>query len=140
MPNIQDNFSKLEDAMNRRDKKAYMALYHPDAVVIDPMYSEPLQGSAAIEEDMSNFFDAFPDLEGRVERVITNSDTCAAEFTLAGTHKGLLHGPAGDIEATNEHIELHMSAFTKFDEEGRIIEEHRYYDTGTLLGQLGLTA
>ena len=137
MPTVQEQVDRMRDAFDNYDTEAFAALYHPDAVVTDPMYPEPLQGVDAIKKDMEEFATAFPDLEGRFDRVIVDSDTCAMELTMQGTHTGLLHARSGDIPPTNKPIELHMSAFARFDDQGRIVEERRYYDTAAMFEQLG---
>jgi steroid delta-isomerase-like uncharacterized protein len=139
MTDIRSKLDEMTEAINRHDKQAFVALYHPDAVVVDPMYPEPLRGNEAIENDMNDFLEAFPDLEGRVERVLTDGDTCAVEFSMKGTHEGALLGPRGDLAPSHRPMQMNMSAFTRFDEEGRIVEEHRYYDRAALLDQLGMT-
>jgi steroid delta-isomerase-like uncharacterized protein len=136
MAAIRNQIEKLTEAINRHDEDAFATLYHSDAVVMDPMVREPLRGNEAIKKDMADFITAFPDLKGHVDRVITDSDTCAMEVTMRGTHAGPLHGPDGDISPTNKPVEMHMGAFARFDEDGRIVEEHRYYDVANVLEQL----
>jgi hypothetical protein len=44
----------------------------------------------------------------------------------------------GDIPATGRSAEVKMAGFTRVDESGSIVEEHRYYDLAGLIDQLGV--
>ncbi len=131
---------KQIDAVNRHDITAFTACYSPNAVVMDPQYPEPLRGGGAIGKDMTDFLTALPDLELRLKRTITEGDSYAAEITMSGTHKGPLIGPSGQIPATNKRVEIGAILLVQLDKDGRIAEEHRYYDLAGMMSQLGLMA
>src|SRR4051794_5731073 len=58
------------------------------------------EGKAACSEFYGSWFAAFPDAHVDVHRVHVIDDVVVEEGTFSGTHKGVLHGPAGDIPAT----------------------------------------
>lgn len=133
----RDTLKKQLDALNSHDPATFASFYRPDVSVFDPAYPEPLKGQEAVRKDMEDFVVAFPDVEMKIERVVEDENSAAYEIRMSGTHKGPLLGPAGQIPATNKKIEVGGGIFTRFDSDGRIIEERRYYDLAGLLGQIG---
>lgn len=131
----------LEDqvaAINAHDAERLAAFYSEDAVVRDPQYAEPLHGRAAVTNDSSDFFAAFPDLRAEVTCSVISDSIIAAEMTLAGTHTGPLRLPSGEIPPTGRPLRFAMAFFSRIDESGLIVDERRYYDVADQLEQLGL--
>lgn len=140
MGKLADFAHKLEKAMNSHDGSAVGALYATDAVAHDPSYPEPLRGRPAIEKDATGFFAAFSDLKMEVTKTIEEGDASGAgEFRFSGTHDGPLTTPMGDIPATHRKMVMRGAAFVTMNGQGEITEERRYYDTGQIMQQLGLT-
>lgn len=140
MGKIEDTLKKLTTAMNGHDAKAVSALYADDAVAYDPFYPQPLRGRKAIEEDAASFMKGFSDVRMDALSVLQKDDrTGAAEIRFTGTHDGPLTTPAGEIPATNKKIDVRGGGFVKLNESGLIVEERRYYDSGQMMQQLGLT-
>lgn len=139
MGKVADMARKLADAMNGHDPKALSELYADDAVVYDPLYPEPLRGRAAIENDAASFFNGFSDLRTEMHTVLEQDDRGAVELGFKGTHDGTLSSPLGDIPATNKRLDMRVGGFAKLNAQGQIVEERRYFDTGQMMQQLGLT-
>ncbi|WP_077490485.1 ester cyclase [Sinomonas mesophila] len=124
-------------AFNSHDATGFTAFYADDAVVVDPQYPEPLRGRAAIEEDVAAFFTAMPDLRATVTNVLTAGESVAAEMDVTGTQTGPLALPDGELPATGRRIDQKFASFSRVDAQGRIAEEHRYYDLAAIQAQLG---
>jgi steroid delta-isomerase-like uncharacterized protein len=124
------------DAVNRKDVAAFAALYAPNAVLHDPQYPQSLEGKDAIQKDLTDFLQGFPDLHAVVRTVVESGDRYASEGKFTGTHKGPLPTPAGEIPPTGKRIEFVGANFCRLDAQGRILEESRYYDLGGLFAQL----
>lgn len=135
----KDVVREWTEAVNRRDAEGFAALYAPNAILRDPMYPEALEGRDAIRRDIEDFMGGFPDLHAVTRSVMESGDSYAAEATLAGTHRGALPTPAGEIAPTGKRIELNGAVFCRLDGRGRILEESRYYDLAGLLAQLEVT-
>jgi steroid delta-isomerase-like uncharacterized protein len=133
-PTLQTQF----DAMNKHDPAKFVSVYHPKAEVFDPMAPDLLRGHDAIRKDMEEFIRAFPDLEVDIERAVEKDDTAAYEITMKGTHTGPLVSPTLELAPTNRKVKVGGGIFVRFDPDGRIVEERRYYDAAGLLGQLGV--
>ena len=127
---------KWTDAINRHDTAGFAALYAPNAVLRDPQYPEPIEGRDAIQKDLNDFLQGFPDLHVVLRSMMEAGDSYAAEGTFVGTHQGPLPTPSGDVPPTGKRIEFNAAGFYRLDGQGRILEETRYYDTQGLLAQL----
>jgi steroid delta-isomerase-like uncharacterized protein len=126
------------EALNAHDAKAFAATYAADAVVHDPLYPQPLKGRDAIEQDMVELLRAFPDARFDWGPLLQDGGTVAGEFTLRGTHLGPLASPDGEITATGNSINNSGAIFSKFNADGEVTEERRYYDVAGLMAQIEL--
>jgi predicted ester cyclase len=96
-----------------------------------------MRGREEVLGFLATFWDAFPDGRLELSRVFAERSVAAAEGRFIGTHTGVLRTPAGDVPATNRHVELRwMSSYDVRGDE--LASEHLYFDQVELLGQLGL--
>jgi steroid delta-isomerase-like uncharacterized protein len=77
---------------------------------------------------------AFPDQRNEIHTLRHADDAVVVEFDLLGTHLG----PFAGFEPTGRTFRCRMAAIFEFDGD-RIVCERIYFDSGTLLRQLGLT-
>ena len=138
MTAFEDLAKKWTDAFNRHDARGVAAHYAQDCVAYDPFYPEPLKGRAAIEKDAADSFRAFPDLRVEVINIFEKGDRAAGEIRMTGTNSGPLITPMGEIPATGKRSDMRGALVGRINAENLIVEERRYYDTGTLMKQLGL--
>lgn len=136
--NIEQIAQRAIEAFNAHDAKAWGALYASDAVVTDPQYPEPLRGRDAIEKDFQDFLTAFGDLQGRTTSLLVQGNTYVWEGVASGTHTGPMEVPGQTIPPTNRRMEFPGCFVGAVNDQGQIMEERRYYDVATILGQLGL--
>ncbi len=76
---------------------------------------------------------AFPDQRNELIALHHADDAVITEFDLLGTHLGPLMG----IEPTGKEFRCRMTAFFLFEED-RLVCERVYFDSGSILRQLGL--
>ena len=134
----------LADALDR-----YFAAWNdhdPDAVVQsladggsyqDPTTDGPLTGDA-LAANVATLLTGFPDLQFDLVSVASTGDAAAAaQWLMRGTNTGPM--PAGP--ATGQTVELPGADFIDYDPGAdRIARVVGYFDTATLLTQLGLQA
>jgi steroid delta-isomerase-like uncharacterized protein len=89
-------------------------------------------------EAVANYFKAsravFPDQRNELLAMHQADDAVIVEFNLLGTHKG----PMGKAAPTGRSFKCRMVAIFVFDGE-KIACERVYWDSATILRQLGLT-
>jgi predicted ester cyclase len=85
----------------------------------------------------SVFWEAFPDIELTITRVVEEGTSVAIQGRAQGTHKGTLHTPGGDIPPTDRPVNLTFSQ--DFEVQGGVIVAVRHhFDRLELLEQLGV--
>src|SRR5262245_27794001 len=122
------------EAENRHDFDAVLATFdHPryELVATGDVYDGPAEVARYYDETRR----AFPDQRNRVERVHHADDAVIVEFDLMGTHEGPLRG----VPPTGRAFSCRMTAVFVFAEgRDRMICERVYFDSATILRQLGL--
>ena len=114
--------------------RAIATFAHPryELIATDRMYD----GRAAVEEYFRESRTAFPDQRNELIALHHADDAVIVEFDLLGTNTGSLRGlpPTGKAHRTR------MTAFFFFDPapDGRIVCERVYFDSSSILRQLGL--
>lgn len=118
------------DALNDRDREAFIELHADDAVV--HAFGEEYHGIDAIVDEEFGIFDAFTDLTYTPEYVVAEDQTVAVRWTAAGTHDGEFDG----IEATGEEVEFPAMGMFRVEDE-RIADVWLVADRLGLMEQLG---
>lgn len=137
----EDIAKRWVELLNRHDVNAMAEIFAPDVVVYDPGQTQPLRGREAWQRNAEQFWlAAFPDMQARMINFLSQGDTAAVELAFSGTNTGPLPGPAGPIPPTNKRFEFSGVGVWRLDAQGRILEERRYYDTASIMRQLGLIA
>jgi steroid delta-isomerase-like uncharacterized protein len=89
------------------------------------------------EEQVRNYYAAsraaFPDQRNEIHSLRHTDDAVVVEFDLLGTHLGNFAG----FDPTGRTFRCRMAAIFEFDGD-RIVCERIYFDSGTILRQLGL--
>ncbi len=88
-------------------------------------------------DEVRDYFDAsrtaFPDQRNELIALHHTDDGVIVEFTLRGTHEGPLRG----IPPTGKEFSCRCTSFFLFEGE-QLVCERVYFDSTTILGQLGL--
>ena len=81
----------------------------------------------------------FPDGKVTVDRLIASGDDVVVEYTGRGTHTETLSTGMGDIPATGRSVTLQLCDVMEF-KDGKVYRQRTYFDTGSMMAQLGLAA
>ncbi len=128
----------VDKASNTRDWEAFASHHRKDVISFSPMRPEPAKGIAAHIEVVQGLYSAFPDAKLRRDQIFGQGDWAYVGYTLIGTHKGQMPGPEGKtISPTNKSIKIPMGSILRF-ENGKIAEEHIFFDRLGMLAQLGI--
>ena len=120
------------DAINRtRDANAM-----EDYLAEDVAYLNPATGRTD-RKGMLGFhtmlFKAFPDIRYRIDRLVAREDTVVTECAVRGRQRGEFVG----IPPTGKPIDLPLAFVVDFDR-GKVKRWNSYFDTGTMIRQLGV--
>ena len=133
---IRETFDKSTAAFNAHDMDGFADLIADDAV-----YRASGGMSGVGKHECAEFFgawlSAFPDARVAVRDLYVCGDAAVEEGTFVGTHQGVLHTPAGDIQPTGRRIAIeYMQAIQVRGDKQTAFD--LIYDRLQLLEQLGL--
>ena len=125
-------FDRRQDAFDNMDADALSADYADDCVVDSPA-AGTLRGAAAVDRARRAWFEAFPDLKYRTERVVVDGNHAMQLLTLEGTDIGGFMG----LEPSGRSFKA-PAVFVYEFRERKIVRETRIYDFTGVLVQIGL--
>jgi steroid delta-isomerase-like uncharacterized protein len=139
MADNADLARSMYDAFNRRDFDLSAELTAPDGALTIIGTGQTFVGAEGARQYNAMWDGAFPDGMVTVDRVTAHGDLVFVEYTGRGTQTGTLVTGAGDIPATGRSATLQFVDVLEFAD-GRIKKQHVYFDTGSLMAQLGIGA
>jgi predicted ester cyclase len=128
----------IDKAVEKRDWNAF-SKYHTDSVVsYSPFTAQPAKGIEAHRKSVESFMNAFPDFRMEGGLTFGDGDWLCMTFTFTGTHTGPMTAPDGKtIPPTNKPVRMEIATVGRF-EDGKLAEEHTYFDRLSMLAQLGI--
>jgi len=82
---------------------------------------------------------AFPDAKATILSSLESGDRAVLEVEWRGTQSGPFESAFGTIEPTNK-VGIVKAMIAATFKNGKLVEEHHYFDLLTILSQLGVTA
>lgn len=131
-----DNLATYQEAhraFNRRDFAAAAAIMRNDATYVDHPRNLTVKGPAEFADWMKAWQAAFSDAEVTEPRYIDGGSEIVAVFQGRGTQDG----PVGPFPASGNRMDLPFCEILRFDAEGRVTGGEIFYDSATMLVQLG---
>lgn len=113
----------------------------PAAITDGGTYEDPTTGGKisgdALTANVAGVLAAFPDVHFEIDSMSTHGDTASAQWRMIGTNTGPL--PGGP--ATGGTLDLPGADFFTYDADAdKVSSVVGYFDTATMLAQLGLQA
>jgi steroid delta-isomerase-like uncharacterized protein len=96
-----------------------------------------VHGIAELAPYLKTWSDAFPDASVTIAKLVTSGDQAVGEMQYRGTHTGPMVGLQGTIPPTGKTVDLPGVAWITI-RDGKIARFDGYYDTGSMMMQLGL--
>jgi steroid delta-isomerase-like uncharacterized protein len=122
------------ESENRHEFDVTMGTFdHPRYEIVPT--GEVHDGEEAVARYFAESRGAFPDQRNETIALHHADDAVIVEFWLRGTHEGELRG----IPPTGRAFEVRTVAFFMFEED-RLVCERVYFDTATIMAQLGIGA
>ena len=122
----------VDDILNRGRFDLLTEIIDPDYCYEGPDGAQ-LHGLDELQMLVAGYRAGFSDFHIAITSEVADGDLVAMTMMLTGTHDGEFDG----IPATGKRLSLPLAVVTRI-EDGRIIEDREFYDTGTMLAQLGL--
>jgi len=139
--NEKENLRLLKDTydgFNKGDMERMRTSMTDSTTMFVVAMNQTLRGPNAILNYFKGYKQAF-DATIETERQTACGDLVLSEFVGRGTHKGVFSTPMGDIAPTGKKIEVPVCHIVQI-QNGKITDIHEYFDTATLMSQLGITS
>ncbi len=120
---------------NVHDVSGVAGMVHPGYIGESDVLAEPIIGQDAYRSLLSGFWTAFPDTTYHIQQMLAADDCVVTRVRLTGTHQGDFMGKEG----TGRTFDIRICHVDQL-EDGKIARAWYYWDTATLLRQLGLSA
>jgi steroid delta-isomerase-like uncharacterized protein len=136
MSDLRALIDRYNDAWNRHDVDAIIALHAPDMVFENHTAGERAEGDE-VREHIARIFTGWPDIAFATRRLYVREDLVVQEWTASATHDRELH--RGDLVAppSGRRIEWEGLDVIPF-EDGLIKRKDVYSDSVGILRQVGL--
>lgn len=136
----QDNVAlvrSLFDAFDAGDLDRAVGAVADDFELVDVAAGQTFRGPEGCRRWLATFRAALPDARTDIVNIFSEGDRVACEHVGRGTHSGPLVTSGGEIPATGRKVELRIAELYQV-REGKITQLHAYYDSATMMRQLGL--
>lgn len=110
------------------------------AITDDVIYEEPtgrVVGAEAYLAVLQRWRRAFPDVKCTIVGGFASGERVVVEVEWKGTSSGPLETPFGTLPATNQRVTV-KACLVCVIRDGKIREQHHYFDLFALLSQLGI--
>ena len=129
--------TSLFEAFDAGDLDTAVGTVAEDFELVDVAAGQTFLGPDGCRRWLATFRTALPDAWTETVSIFAEGDRVASEHIGRGTHTGPFVTAAGKIPATGRKVELRIAEFYEM-REGKIVRLHAYYDSGTMMRQLGL--
>jgi steroid delta-isomerase-like uncharacterized protein len=135
-PQLSETIDRYNDAWNRHDLEAIIAMHAHDMVFENHTAGERAEG-ADVREHIGRIFEAWPDIAFATRRLYVREDLVVQEWTARATHTKEMR--RGDIVAppSGERVEWEGLDVIPF-EDGLVKRKDVYSDSVSILRQVGL--
>lgn len=125
--------ASIQDAINAHDPAKFAANYTDDATVVVAGSPAPHKGTDAIAAHLKKALDGFPNAKVAFRRVWVKGDVLVGEWVETATNSGPMMG----MPATEKPVGYVGLSVLFTNDAGKVREEHRYVDVGTIMAQVG---
>jgi steroid delta-isomerase-like uncharacterized protein len=132
----REAFETGTDTFNNHDIDGFASVLTDDVVFQAPGGARG-EGKQACVEFYGSWMNAFPDAHVDVHAVHFVDDVAVEEGTFTGTHRDVLHSPAGDIPPTGRAVSIDYIQVLRF-RDGKHASFNLMFDQVAMLEQLGL--
>jgi len=123
----------LDEVWNKKNLAVIDELIAPAFVMHDPMAPSPVTGIEGYKQFVHVFQTAFPDLQMSVADIVSEGESAAVRWEVAGTHNGSLAG----IAATGRPHNITGMNFCRIVD-GKFVEAWGNWDSLGMMQQLGV--
>lgn len=125
------------DAFNARDFQRAVTVVDENVQWHNVASGQTFQGIPGYQQFIEGWETAFPDGAVEIQNIVPTDNGVVVEYIGRGTNTGSMETPDGTIEPTGKSIELKFCEVLSI-QNGKIADAHLYFDSATMMRQLGL--
>jgi steroid delta-isomerase-like uncharacterized protein len=125
--------SEMVAYLNSHNVAGMLSCFDEEMEWLDVPMEASYRGKAEISAFLDSLFDAFPDLDYRLEHLVTRGDTVVAQFLMHGTHQNTFYG----LPATQARVEIPCLSMITM-RSGKMLSDHCYFDNAMILRQMAI--
>ena len=125
------------EAWNARDFDRFAEVMAKGEIVMMGS-GDKLTGRDGARQFAEMWATGFPDGRVEIDTITEGAGSVAVEFTGRGTHTGTLRTPMGEFEPTGKPLVLQLCDVWAFASDGTPKQLRTYFDSGSMMAQLGL--
>lgn len=133
MTNVDTHRAAHAD-FNGRDWDKAVQHFRDDVEYTDHPRNITTKGTVELVDWLKGWVEAFSDAQVMDVHYIDGGDYTVATFHGRGTNDGAM----GPLQATGRRMDLPYCEVLRYDSEGRVVTGEMYYDSMTMLVQLGV--
>jgi steroid delta-isomerase-like uncharacterized protein len=133
---LEDLAARYNDAWNRHDVAAIVALHAPGMVFENHTAGERAEGEE-VARHIAAIFETWPDITFATRRLYLREDLIVQEWTATATHQATMHRGALVAEPTGKRISWDGLDVIPL-QDGLVARKDVYSDSVSILRQLGL--
>lgn len=130
---------RIYEAWNDRDFDAQADAMASDGKVVIVGSGDVFVGPDGSRKYSESWANGFPDGRITIDNIFADGDRVVVEFTGRGTHTGTLETSMGAIPATGRSLTIKLCDVVEL-KDGKVQEQRTYFETGSMMAQLGLAA
>jgi steroid delta-isomerase-like uncharacterized protein len=128
---------RLYEGWNERKFDELADAIAPGGKIVVAGTGDVFEGREGSLQYNQSWYNGFPDGKITIDNMFASGDVVVVEFTGHGTHTGTLVTSMGEIPATGRSLTLKLCDVVEF-KDGKIASQRTYFDTGSMMAQLGL--
>jgi steroid delta-isomerase-like uncharacterized protein len=136
LPQLRETIDRYNDAWNRHDLDAIIAMHAPDMVFENHTAGERAEGSE-VRAHIARIFDSWPDIAFATRRLYVREDLVVQEWNASATHTREMRRGEIVAEPSGKRIEWEGLDVIPF-EHGLVKRKDVYSDSVAILRQVGL--
>lgn len=131
------NVRSIYEAYQARSFERAALKFAEDAEITNVATGDAFRGREGYLQFARGWAAAFPDLRVEVLRYQESADWAVVEYAFRGTHTGAMISNGGFIPPTWSQVDLRLCDSVQM-RDGRIVRLQTFFDTATMLRQMGL--
>jgi steroid delta-isomerase-like uncharacterized protein len=130
---LEKQTKEIYAAFNAQDFQKFLSFHTDDVITESVADGSVIHGKEELRDFVNGYFVGFKDFKMELTSLFSSGNRQCEEWVISGTHTGGYQG----LAATGKHISV-RGILVREMKEGKTSRVSNYFDSATLMRQLGL--